>query len=166
MTTAVATTFSEKVMSLRKALASSTIQEVVLKGWNQTTAAENLDRSQPDISDMSRGVVSRLSLATLLDTASRVEIPLAIRGGVLRAPIVRPMNAEELRTVLMKAMADVMSQRQWGLNLAAAELETNTQRISDIRSGRGSRVSVESCIDLAQLLGIVVDVDSGKATVR
>lgn len=144
--------------TLRTTLAAATSQEIRLRGWNQTTASERLDCSQPDISNIHRNTLDRLSLATILDIAAGVEIPIAIdSGGGRRMPTVT-RDAETLRSDLMHAMTEIMSQKQWTLSSAATELETNIQRISDIRSGRGSRVSVEAAVDLAHRLGIEVSV--------
>jgi predicted XRE-type DNA-binding protein len=65
-------------LKVRAALIRAIRARVNEIGWSQTTAAQNLGLTQPRLSDLSRGMISKFSLHALVDIASK----LGIHAGV------------------------------------------------------------------------------------
>ena len=65
-------------LKVRAALIRAIRARVNEIGWSQTTAAQNLGLTQPRLSDLSRGMISKFSLDALVDIASK----LGIHAGV------------------------------------------------------------------------------------
>jgi len=65
-------------LKVRAALIRAIRARVNKIGWSQTTVAQNLGLTQPRLSDLSRGMISKFSLDALVDIASK----LGIHAGV------------------------------------------------------------------------------------
>lgn len=149
---------------IRSELANAISEAISSRGWTQKSAATALGRTQPDISDLLRGVTDRLSLDAMMDMALALTIPIRVDGPEGTAVAETAITAGALRRKIMAQMAAYMESRGMTLDSAADELGTNAQRISDIRSGRTSRISLSSTLTLAENhFGIRVSVPAGAA---
>jgi predicted XRE-type DNA-binding protein len=61
-------------LKVRAALIRAIHARVNKIGWSQTTVAQNPGLTQPRLSDLSRGMISKFSLDALVDIASKLGI--------------------------------------------------------------------------------------------
>jgi predicted XRE-type DNA-binding protein len=65
-------------LKVRAALIRAIRTRVNEIGWSQSAAAENLGLTQPRLSDLSRGKISKFSLDALVDIASKLGIHVRV----------------------------------------------------------------------------------------
>jgi predicted XRE-type DNA-binding protein len=65
-------------LKVRAALIRAIRDRVSEIGWSQTTAAENLGLTQPRLSDLYRGKISKFSLDALVDIAAKLGIHIRV----------------------------------------------------------------------------------------
>jgi predicted XRE-type DNA-binding protein len=65
-------------LRIRAALIRAIRSRVDEIGWSQTAAAHNLGLTQPRLSDLCRGKISKFSLDALVDVASKLGIHVRI----------------------------------------------------------------------------------------
>ncbi|MCU7800875.1 MAG: XRE family transcriptional regulator [gamma proteobacterium symbiont of Lucinoma myriamae] len=66
-------------MKLRAQLMNKIISKIEKKGWSQTTAAEKLGVTQPRVSDLQRGKMSKFSLDMLVNMLASIGDEVEIR---------------------------------------------------------------------------------------
>lgn len=64
---------SELMMAIEKKIAD--------RGWTQTQAAEALGLTQPRVSDLLRGKISKFSLDALVDIGAQIDIHVKVKIG-------------------------------------------------------------------------------------
>lgn len=65
-------------LKIRAALMRAIRARVTDMGWSQTVAADNLGLTQPRVSDLFRGKISKFSLDALVDIASKVGVHVRV----------------------------------------------------------------------------------------
>ncbi|WP_104151034.1 helix-turn-helix domain-containing protein [Mycobacterium intracellulare] len=65
-------------LKVRASLMRAIRDRVADMGWSQTVAADNLGLTQPRVSDLFRGKISKFSLDALVDIASRVGVHVRV----------------------------------------------------------------------------------------
>jgi len=65
-------------LRVRAALMRAIRNRVTEIGWSQTTAAHNLGLTQPRLSDLYRGKISKFSLDALVDIAAKLGIHVRV----------------------------------------------------------------------------------------
>lgn len=65
-------------LRVRAALMRAIRSRVTEIGWSQTTAAQNLGLTQPRLSDLYRGKISKFSLDALVDIAAKLGIHVRV----------------------------------------------------------------------------------------
>ncbi len=65
-------------LRVRAALMRAIRSRVTEIGWSQTTAAHNLGLTQPRLSDLYRGNISKFSLDALVDIAAKLGIHVRV----------------------------------------------------------------------------------------
>ena len=68
-------------LEVRAALIRAIRSRVNEIGWSQTVAAQNLGITQPRLSDLYRGKISKFSLDALVDIASKLGIHVRVEVG-------------------------------------------------------------------------------------
>jgi predicted XRE-type DNA-binding protein len=65
-------------LKLRAALIRAIRDRIDGAGWSQSTAAQNLGLTQPRVSDLYRGKISKFSLDALVEIASKLGIHVRV----------------------------------------------------------------------------------------
>lgn len=65
-------------LKLRAALIRAIRDRIEVAGWSQSIAAQNLGLTQPRVSDLYRGKISKFSLDALVEIASKLGIHVRV----------------------------------------------------------------------------------------
>jgi predicted XRE-type DNA-binding protein len=65
-------------LKVRAALIRAIRNRIIETGWSQATAATNLGLTQPRMSDLQRGKISKFSLDALVDIAAKLGIHIRV----------------------------------------------------------------------------------------
>lgn len=65
-------------LKVRAALMRAIRDRIEAQGWSQGTAAEHLGLTQPRVSDLFRGKISKFSLDALVDAAAKLGIHVRV----------------------------------------------------------------------------------------